>query len=57
MMPPTDRPKNQTNWVGPSPSSVPNHSGADSTYRNMPLKGTPLASTSSMKRGLRSSSA
>jgi hypothetical protein len=49
MMPPMLDRKNQKNCVGASPRWVPSHSGADSTYRNMPLNGTPLASTSSQE--------
>ena len=44
--------KNQKNCVGASDRCSPRNAGADSTYRNMPLKGTPLASASSTKRAL-----
>ena len=53
MMPDTLMQKNQKNCVGCSCRMSPSHTGALSTYRNMPLKGMPLASASIMKCGLR----
>ena len=52
MMPEMVSTKNQKNCVGCSCRWSPRKAGADNTYRNMPLKGTPLASASSKKRGL-----
>ena len=52
MMPATLRVKNQKNSVGCNCRSSPSHTGADSTYRNMPLKGRLLASARAMKRAL-----
>ncbi len=52
MMPAIVSMKNQKNWSGASPRCSPRKTGADSTYRNMPLNGMPLASASSRKRGL-----
>ncbi len=52
MMPPMVRQKNHANCVGPSRRCSPSNTGADSTYRNMPLNGMPLASASVMKRAL-----
>jgi hypothetical protein len=49
MMPAIVQQKNQKNWVGARPSTSPRKAGADSTYRNMPLNGTPLASASATK--------
>ena len=43
--------KNQKNCVGCSFRISPSQTGALSTYRNMPLKGMPLASASIRKRG------
>ena len=51
MMPAMVSMKNQKNWVGARPRSSPRNTGADSTYRNMPLNGMPLASASIRKRG------
>ena len=55
MMPVMVSRKNQKNCVGPRPRWWPRNSGAASTYRNMPLNGTPLAKASSTKRGSESS--
>ena len=52
MMPEMLMQKNQKNCVGCSFRISPSHTGALSTYRNMPLKGMPLASASIRKRGL-----
>ena len=57
MIPAMLQQKNQKNCVGASWSTLPRKAGADSTYRNMPLNGTPLASASSRKRRCPSSSA
>jgi hypothetical protein len=44
--------KNQKNCVGASCRCRPRKAGALSTYRNMPLNGMPLASTSARNRAL-----
>ncbi len=52
MMPAIVSRKNQKNCVGARPRWSPRKAGADNTYRNMPLNGTPLARASRKKRGL-----
>jgi hypothetical protein len=52
MIPPMVAMKNQKNCVGPRCRCSPRNTGADSTYKNMPLKGTPEAKASAMNTGL-----
>ena len=52
MMPAMVTRKNQKNCPGDRCRWSPRNTGADRTYRNMPLKGMPLASASIMKRPL-----
>jgi len=52
MMPEIVNAKNQKNCDGASCKWSPRKAGADSTYENMPLKGTPLATANNKKRGL-----
>ncbi|MNW16221.1 hypothetical protein D3C71_2149990 [compost metagenome] len=56
MMPDIVSTKNQKNCVGASERCSPKNAGADSTYRNIPLNGTPLASANNTNRGLEPSS-
>ena len=56
MMPAMVSAKNQKNSPGAECRCSPRKTGADSTYRNMPLNGMPLASASNRKRGLLPSS-
>ena len=51
MMPLMVKINSQKNCVGASASNSPRKAGADNTYKNMPLKGTPLASAKRKKRG------
>jgi hypothetical protein len=52
MMPEMVSKKNQKNCVWRQAQVLAQKRGRPSTYRNMPLNGTPLASASSRKRGL-----
>ena len=55
MMPAILSTKNQKYWVGSKLRISPRKAGAESTYKNMPLKGTPLARASNKNRGSRPS--
>ena len=52
MMPAMVSKNSQKKSGGASCKCSPRNAGADSTYKNMPLKGMPLASASSKNRGL-----
>lgn len=55
MTTPMVRLKSQKNCVGARCRKSPRRVGADSTYRNMPLEGMPLASMCAMQHGSQSS--
>ena len=57
MIPEIVKMKNQKNCLGSNDSKFPKNAGAESTYKNMPLNGTPLAKASRMKRPLEPNSA